>query len=188
MNNQNLIYDVSKVLNGPEPVTLEEMKDFMRLEGFVDTDESTTDYLSEFDYDDVLINSLITAAREKAESFTGCSFANNTVTVVFSNGTGEFELPYGPIQDFTALYYKDGSTVGESAIELFGTKFQYLELPEGEKLKAVYDAGFESCPYEVRLAIMQMVYHWYENRNEGGVPETALTTLRPFKRPWTWLA
>jgi len=46
-----------------EPVTLQEAKDYMRLTGFVDVGESPTTDLSDFSFDNDLIEDLITAAR-----------------------------------------------------------------------------------------------------------------------------
>jgi hypothetical protein len=189
LNNQNLIYDIKDETESfTEPVTLGEIKEYLRLEGFVDTDESSTESLWDFDFDDTLLTNMIRAAREKAEKFTGCSFIDHTWKVTFSNGAGEFELPYGPVTELTSIAYKDGTAVSESAIESFGFGFMYLECPKGEKMVAEYDAGYEDCPEEVRLAIMQTVAYWYDNRAIGNIPELALATLQPFKRAWTWLA
>ena len=190
MNNQNLIYDIKDITEGAitEPVTLGEMKDYLRLEGFVDTDESTTESLWDFDFDDTLLTNMIKAARDKAEKFTGCSFVSHTWKVLFTNGAGDFEYPYGPVTEFTSLAYKDLTAVGSDAIENYGYDFMMLDYPRSEKLTAIYEAGYEDCPEEVRLAIKQMVAFWYENRTVGSIPELAMATLQSFKRAWTWLA
>jgi len=189
MNNQNIILDIQDSGTAPtEPVTLGEMKAFMRLEGFIDTDDSTTDSLWDFDFDDTLITNMIKAARKKAEDFCGCSFVDHEWTVVFTNGAGDFEFPYGPLTSTPTLTYKDGTAVGASAVTTYGNDFKYLDVPKAEYLQAVYDAGYEDCPEEVRLAIMQTVYYWYENREKSTLPEGALNILRMYKRAWTWLA
>jgi hypothetical protein len=189
MNNQNLLEDYKDMTESfTEPVTLGEMKDYLRLEGFVDTDESTIDVLSDFDSDDELLEDLIKAAREKAEKFAGCSFIAHTWKVLFTNGAGDFELPFGPVTDFTSLAYKNGTAVGAASITMYGFDFQVLDYPRGEKMTAIYEAGYEDCPEEVRLAIKQCVAYWYEKRMVGDIPELALATLQPFKRAWTWLA
>lgn len=190
MNNQNLIYDIKDTTVGAftEPVTLGEMKDYLRLEGFVDTDESTTESLWDFDFDDTLITNMIKAAREKAEKYCGCSFVDHTWKVMFTNGAGDFEFPYGPITSFTSLAYKDGTAVGSDALEMYGYDFQILDYPNSDKMTAIYEAGYEDCPEEICLAIKQMVAYWYENRGTGEMPEYALTTMQPYKRAWTWLA
>ena len=190
MNNQNLIYDIqdTTVAAPTEPVTLGEMKDYLRLEGFVDTDESTTESLSDFDFDDTLIQMMITAARKKLETWCGVSITEHTWKVMFKNEAGDFEYPYGPIQSFTSLTYKGGTAVGSSAIYNRGYDFWHLESPNADKMTAIYVAGYEDCPEELELAIMQCVAYWYENRVVGELPGIAKATASPFKRAWTWLA
>jgi len=188
MNNQNLIYDIKDTSTSlTEPVTLGEMKDYLRLEGFTDSDESTTDSLWDFDLDDSFITNLISAARKKAEDFCGCSFIDHTWKVMFTNGAGDFEFPYGPVTSLTSLAYKDGQAVGTDAIETYGYDFLVLDYPNSEKMTAIYEAGYEDCPAEVCLAIKQCVAYWYDNRNVGSIPELSLATLQPYKRAWTWL-
>jgi len=55
-------------------------------------------------------------------------------------------------------------------------------------MTAIYDAGYEDCPDEIRLGIMQQVADWYENRIIGVLGARAKHTVAPFKRAWTWLA
>lgn len=192
MNNQNLIYDIKDITTEStipdEPVTLQEMKDYMRLEGFTDTDESTTESLSDFAFDDTLITRMIKAARKKVEDYCGVSIVFHTWKVLLKNEAGDIELPYGPVQEFTSLAYSDGTAVGAASIDTIGFDFMMLESPMCDKMTAIYDAGYEECPEELRLAIMQMVYYWYENRVIGGIPPVAKQTMSPYKRPWTWLS
>jgi hypothetical protein len=64
-----------------EPVTVQEVKNYLRLEGFIDSSESIS---SEFNDDDVLIANLITSARERLEEFTGLSFIPKTWQIEFT--------------------------------------------------------------------------------------------------------
>lgn len=195
MNNQNLIIDFKDITTESgidEPVTVQEAKDFMRLEGFVDVDESTTESLSNFSSDDSFISSLITAARKRAEKFLGVSIVFHTWKVLLTNNAGDIELPFGPVQEFTSLTTKDGTAYDEDNIKLRGFDFQILESPTCEKLIAIYDAGYEDVPEEIVLAIKQMVWFWYANRGEDAevsrvIPAHAEATLWPFKRPWTYV-
>lgn len=189
MNNQNLTYDIKDVTTESgtsEPVTLQEMKDYLRLEGFVDTDESTTDSLSDFDFDDTLISNMITAARKKLERLCGISIVFHSWKVLFTNMAGDWELPYGPVQAFTSLKSNTDTTL--TAYTLRGFDFRHLEFPLGEKMVIQYDAGYEDCPEEISLAIKQCVAYWYENRVIGAVPALAKATVSSYIRPWTWLA
>ncbi len=192
MNNQNLIYDIKDITTESglpeEPVTLQEMKDYLRLEGFVDEEESTTESLSDFAFDDTLINTMISAARQKIEKYCGVSVVFHTWKVLLTNNAGDIELPYGPVQTFTSLTDKNGTAYGESVIVTRGFDFLHLEEPMSDKMTAIYDAGYEDCPDEIRLGIMQQVADWYENRIIGVLGARAKHTVSPFKRAWTWLA
>lgn len=192
MNNQNLLYDYKDVTtesNVPnEPVTLQEMKDYLRLEGFVDIDESTTESISYFLFDDTLIQNLITAARRKAEDYCGISIVFHSWEVLLKNEAGDFELPFGPVQLITSVMDEDSNVLDTDSYKFRGFDFKYLVSPLQDNLTVEYDAGYEDCPEGIRLAIKQMVAVWYDKRATGSIPELALTTLAQFKRAWTWLA
>lgn len=199
MNTYNQLLDYKDITTESgisEPVTLQEMKDYMRLEGFVDVDESTTDELSDFDYDDDLIESLITAARKKIENFCGVSVVFHTWKVLFTNLAGDFEFPWGPVRlsetdKITTLLDTNGTEIEEANYELLGFNFVMLKSPLAEELTATYDAGYTEVPEEIETAIKQMVYFWYINRGESNdrtIPQEALATLRGLRRAWTYVA
>ena len=75
----NQVIDVADIISDSgviiEPVTLQEMKDFMRLEGFEDNDASGE---LPFISDDDMIEELITSARELLEIHTGRSIVPHT--------------------------------------------------------------------------------------------------------------
>src|SRR4051812_47778980 len=102
MNNQNLILDIEDVTSESgspdEPVSLQVMKDYLRLEGFMGEESSA----SEFDFDDNLILEMLVAARQKAEKFCGVSIVFHSWKVLMTNCAGDSELPYGPIQSITS--------------------------------------------------------------------------------------
>ena len=131
---------------------------------------------------------MIKAARKKCEDYCGCSFKDHTWKALIKNGAGDFELPYGPVQSITSVAYSNGQAAGTDAIESFGFDFVQLECPKGDRLTVIYEAGYDECPEEVRLAIMQMVSYWYEKRVIGEAPAYAFSTIGNYKRPWTWIA
>jgi uncharacterized phiE125 gp8 family phage protein len=164
------------------------MKDYLRLEGFVDIDESTTESISYFTYDDTLITNMIIAARRKAENYCGISIVFHSWEVLLKNEAGDFELPYGPVQNVTGVTDADENVLDSDSYKFRGLDFKYLVSPLQDNITVEYDAGYEDCPEGIRLAIKQMVAYWYDKRAAGSIPELALTTLANFKRPWTWLA
>lgn len=195
MNNYNQIYDVQDLTNESqqlEPVTLEEMKDYLRLEGFTDADANTIESLSNFDFDDTLIEDMIRAARKKIERYCGISIVYHVWKVVFTNGSGEVEMPYGPLQGIVSLKYANNVVNTSYTIRTFDSyaerPYFYLLEPKGEFLKMEYEAGYDECPDELRLGIMQCVADWYENRIIGVLGQRVKQTVSPFKRSWTWLA
>lgn len=86
-----------------EPVTVQEVKDYLRLEGFVDAGDSTSTDLSDFTYDDDLIEELITAVRERFEEICGISIVPKTLKSMITNVCGFIEIPYGPVSSITSL-------------------------------------------------------------------------------------
>lgn len=193
MNNQNLYHgnpqDITDESSVPdEPVTLQEMKDYLRLEGFVDTDESTTESLSDFSFDDTLITNMIIAARRTAEDYCGISIVYHRWKDIVTNGAGDIEIRMGPVRGFVSMFEKDLTAVGADSYDILGFNFMEIETTFTEKRIIIYDAGYEDVPKMICLAIKQMVAHWYENRVIGDAPKLALSNLNQFKRAWTWLA
>ncbi len=112
--NFNHIYSETDVTNESGvfeyPVSIDDVKDYLRLEGYVDDAESTSDNLSEFDFDDTLISELIQASTEKIESLTGTYLIPKTIEVLFTNGCGNIQLP-GPFTTVTQLLNNQGDEI-----------------------------------------------------------------------------
>lgn len=89
----NLVY---KNISTTEPVLLTDAKIHL---GLVDT------------YYDTLINRLISAARERAETFLNRSLVDKTVVVMLDDHPDNMyvKLPKGPIKSITNIKYWDGS-------------------------------------------------------------------------------
>lgn len=152
-----------------EPVTVQEMKDYMRLEGFVDVDESTTDALSDFDLDDTLIGESISAARELIEMKTGLVLIPKTIEVVFTNLCGGQELP-GPVGTLTILLDSSGDSMDVADVELVGNKFKSMRSPLGADMIATYEAGYGRTglplPKLIKADIMRVCFYLYQNRGD----------------------
>lgn len=174
----------------PLPVSVQECKDYMRLEGFVDTDESTTESLSNFLFDDALITRMIWAAVKKAEKWCGISIVFHTWKDIIQNGAGDIELRMGPIRTFLYMRDIDEVLIPATNYTLTGYNFKTLDTVSSVKQIARYDAGYIDIPDEILLGLMQMVFYWYVNRKGkiGDIPMTAMETLRPFRRGWTYVS
>jgi uncharacterized phiE125 gp8 family phage protein len=151
-----------------EPVSLDEMKDYLRLEGYVDSAESTSDELSDFDFDDRLLTELITTSREKVESLTGTYIIPKTIEVVFTNDCGMIELP-GPNTQLTELLDSEDAEITSDNYKLIGGMWKYLAYPCYCNMTATLEVGYETCPKDLKKEIMRYTSYLYENRGDESV-------------------
>ncbi len=149
-----------------EPVSIDEMKDYLRLEGYVDDDESTSDDLSDFDFDDMLIADLIRASREAMEKISGCTIVPKTLELVFTNLCGMFEIPYGPIGTIISLYDEDENEVTSESYKIIGNDRKFVKYPCSCNMVLTYEAGYETLPKSLKIDIMRLCAYMYENRGD----------------------
>lgn len=185
----NQVYDVQDISGESveiiEPVTLEEMKNFMRLEGFEDDNESGE---IDFTSDDELIEELITAARAGLEKWCGISIVDHRWQVRFTNLAGYIELPFSNGYSIVSLVDCNDTTIASSDYKFRGIGTLSLDYPRQRNMIVVYDAGMEEVPKRLKQAIMRDVLYHYENRGEAGLSEHAMGLASGFKKVSTWLA
>lgn len=153
-----------------EPISLKMAKDWTKFES---------------DRDDELFNLIITAARQRLESWLGLSFITQAIRVVFFNYESEIELPYGPIQSITSVkrkYKEEIETLTENDdyhvvgscpglfrsihpvrrwnTEVGRVPYEYI---------VTYTTGYgdepEDVPAGIRAAMLDLVANAHENRN-----------------------
>ena len=152
---------------GTEPVTLQEVKDYLRLEGYTDTDESTADDLSDFDFDDDLIEDIIIpAARQMAERITGLSFIPKTLRVTIYNSSGNMEIPFGPVREIISLYDSEEVEILDTVYKINGGAFPRLSYPKYCGMVITYDAGYVTLPKALKLELLRLIAYMYENRGD----------------------
>lgn len=179
---RNLIIEVSDLSSSNTPVTLEEVKDYMRLRGFQDVDDSPPTGLSDFDFDDTLIQSMIEAAVNTIERYCGISVKTHVWRAVVDNEAGMIEIPYGPVNDVLSVKIDDA----EVDYKTTGSSFKYLVSPRARSVVVEYEAGYgNNCPHDIVLAIKKIVYEWYENRQTD--KPINLSSVMQYKRAWTWI-
>lgn len=189
----NQIIDIADVSDDSaeitEPVTLAEMKNYMRLEGF-ENDDSTTEF--DFDSDNDLIEEMIMAARISAEAWCGISIVPHTWEVLLTNLSGDIELPNGPNAEVTEILDYNNSEIDEDCIKVIGSAYKRLQAPLQEKMTVTYTAGFTEVPKPIKIALMKQVCHLYEHRGDElqdmGLCPGAINLLAKYKRADTWLA
>lgn len=175
-----------------EPVTLEEAKRHLRLVDTIATEIKPDDPEGEpvtvtSHPDDDYIKNLIGAAREWGEAFQGRSWTTRTVTAYLNEWPScPLKLPMGPVQEITSVSYFTPDDV-----EVVIAPSAYLLTPDGvlsfksqpqgplrEKfcVKIVYKAGYGDAgavPMKCKQAVLLMVGHWYENREEVVIGSSA---------------
>lgn len=140
----NAVLSTSFSDEGGEPVTLQEAKDWCRID--------VTD-------DDTLITSLITAARIICEQHANLSFIARTVTAKIKNGLGGIVPPYGPVISVTSAKDSDDVDI---------TDFDFDNAYSG-KITVVYEAGYNQdnpLPQNLKTAILNQIGFLYENRGD----------------------
>lgn len=188
----NAIHSVEDITGSgtiTEPVSLQEAKDYLRLETFTFDDDSPAD---EFDFDDALVSSMITEARMWCEQYLGGEFLMvglipRTIEVWLTNGAGPIRIP-GPVtsalSDIT-FADKNGNAV-TSEVFWMGATFPKLDGGFSDRVKLVYDAGYDVPPEWVKNAILAYVVWAYEHRGDEdqvkGSPERAAAICRPYRR------
>jgi hypothetical protein len=127
-------------VTGTEPITLTEMKNYLRVD---------------YSDDDDLITSLITAAREVIEKYCGISIVEKTVNLVWPAYEPILQVPYGPVQSYTTL------TIDDEDVD--EPEDNTLREDAGE-LVMEYVAGYDTVPQAIISAIKELTAIYYGNR------------------------
>lgn len=169
-----------------EPLTVAEVKNYLRLEGFIDDQESLS---TDFDDDNTLIADLITSARVRLEEYTGLSFVPKTWEIEFTNQAGNFEIPFGPVNLINSLKDSSGDTIAATDYTLSNSK-RVLKTPTWEEMVLNYEAGYTTLPKGLKDAMYKEVAYRYINRgdiNAEGLSKEAENLASIYKQPMTWL-
>lgn len=136
-----------------EPVTLAEAKNFCKID---------------IDTDDVLIESIITSAREMCEDYTNIGFVVHDIIAVINNPNGGINLPYGPTGVISEVKNADGDILEEETeYTLSGNLFKSILTPKEDGLAITYSTGYEVLPNRLKLALLNTIYYLYDNRAQS---------------------
>lgn len=164
-----------------EPVTLEEIKQYLRLDG---------------NEHDAILTALIIAARQYCEAYQNRSYITRTLEYIQDNWKFPMYLPNGPVQSVYSMTYTDsgGQTYpfmdfiadveGENArIALFyNASVPTSPLQALAAIRIRYVAGYgdaSQVPEPVKLAIKMFVAHRFENPEVDGIPQAVHYLLWP---------
>jgi uncharacterized phiE125 gp8 family phage protein len=162
-----------------EPISLDEAKLHLRI-------SHTTE--------DEMISRVIIAARNYCEDITGRALINRTITGVSSEYPGSvITLPHSPLISIDSLKMtdSDGNTTTVSTdsyiVDTYAEPGQIVRkqsetwpvdsLQEVNGVEVIYQAGYgtdaSDVPETIRQAMLLIIGHWYENREDvviGQIP------------------
>lgn len=170
-----------KVTTAPtdEPITLDEAKAQLRVE-------------LDMNVENDLIRRLITAARQWAETYMQRPIVTQTVTAKFPAFSARMALPYsGNLQSVTSVSYQDSDDATQTlATTVYGVD-DYTEpaaiylrhdqdwpetFTDPNAISVVYTAGYavDDVPSDIKSALLLMIGHLFENREESIVGTNAM--------------
>lgn len=135
--------------------------------------------------DDSLVDTLIAAAREDAEKYTGLAIADQQAEIIFDEFSDDLLLDVWPVQSITSITYVDtaGATQTLSASEYVVDYYSKPVLirpvtawPQTKEItnavKVSFYAGFTDylspnpypMPKAIKQAMLLMIGHLYQNR------------------------
>jgi hypothetical protein len=152
-----------------EPVTLQEAKDFCKIDG---------------DDDDLIIDMLITACRIECEELSNIGFINRDVVLVQNNGNGGAYLPLGPNGDISLIEDADGNEIKSDNYTISGTAYKQLISPCGERLTIYYNTGHTALPANLKLALLECIFYRYDERKGREVTPVYLDLIKQVARIW----
>lgn len=166
-------YPASVAAPSPEPLSLEQAKAQLRVDG------------SE---EDALISQLIAAARSHVENACGARFAPRSGVVLKCDAFADMErLPEAPVASVASITYTDTAgatqTLASSVYELRadGVEAAIVLKPDqhwpaiqpGSRITVTAAIGYQVPPAEVQLAMAMLTAHFYDNRSAVVLGETA---------------
>ncbi len=179
----HLVEDTSEGSPADAVVTLQEVKDYLRLEGWQSDDDSPGD---DFDFDDVLLDAMIEEGTQWVEKMSGVHLRPKTLHVVLSNGAGLINIP-GPVTG--AITVTDRYDVAITGMETIGDKFKKVVYPRLPLMQLTYPAGYVTCPEWAKNAVKAYIADHYEYRGDDAPPaanKRAMQILRPHRRIVAW--
>ncbi len=155
-----------------EVFTLEECRAHLSLTPYVVDDEGNGTH----PHDELVMN-IQSDAREFCEAFTGMSIVEKEYEIALDAfPDGPIPLPMPPLVSITGFTVGD-EAVTDYAIDQFSVPQQLVNAawptltPVTNQIRVRYVAGFgtEPLPRVIRRAMLLILGHWYENREDTSV-------------------
>lgn len=163
---------VIKEVTGSDPLLLNTVKDFLRVD---------------YDEDDTLLTSLISQTRDIIEEYLSISMVATKVTLTASP-RAELRLPYGPVLTVTSVKDADGNDmdyVWDGLCIKFGVAGTYvLNSTYNQNSTTIYNTGYTEFPRGLELGWLEIIAWLYENRGDTSGLSYMLnrnTNLMPYR-------
>ena len=155
-----------------EPITLAEVRQHLRL--------------PENETEDSLLMSLITTTRAYCEHYTRRALAEQTLEIYLDRFPGQsaIQMPCPPLRSVTEIGYKDSSgnetIIAPShyltdtdcepgrVLSAIGTTWPVFTPFPSSPVRIRFVAGYMDLPAAIRLSMLLLIGHWYENREATG--------------------
>ena len=155
-----------------EPLSKEEVKDWLRIDGNSDNN---------------IVENLISAARVVIENYLNQSLINRTISVHLNNSCGNICLPFQPFTELVSIKDADDNTI--DSYLLSNSQFRRLQYPCDDGIKVEYKAGpgiGGSIPKVIHTAMLMQISFMYENRGDAEVGKSiapmAKSILKSYRR------
>lgn len=151
-----------------EPVSLQDVKDFLRID---------------FDTEDILLSALIKTARVYCEKWTGITLAPRSADVYINYQSGTIKLPVFPVTKVNTVKLVSSADGSESDVTFFTMSPDVIGVESlGAGLYvADIDFGYITCPEELKIGILMAVGQLYACREFSQMKEVN-AYLNAFKR------
>lgn len=150
----NAVIDVVATETGTptvtEPVSLLQMKQYLKMENI--------------SADDAVITDMIKEARTWVERRCGISLITKSVTAILEVMTS-IELPYGPVDKASIEVLNNNGETVETPV-LSGLDGGFIRIANRGRFEVTYDAGYSTVPQDLIQAIKAHVAYSYENRGD----------------------
>ncbi len=155
--------DNTEISGLAEPVAIQELKDYIRLEGWQGEESEAT----EFSFDDDYLAGLNSSARQYIEQVANVSLIPHELTIVINNA-GLFEFPMSPIDEVISVTDSEGVAFDSDDIIVTGIDRKRLKAPIGNELTITYTTRvlIDSRPLD---DIKILVWWMYNNHTESPV-------------------
>ena len=136
---------VNKTVTGTEPVTLEQMKEWMKVDG---------------DADDILITELITQGRSLTEFWLNISIVLQTI-IIEATPRLLLQLPYQPVVSITSVTDRELNDL-DYAFDGFRLSFTSLN-----DTITTMEAGYSDPPPGMVLGLKEVIAYLYDGRGDS---------------------